>query len=245
MEATHAMAALGSRASSRTASPGARTTRTTVPPTASGSERAGGPATRGTAGTSATVSTGAGAATGADGVGSCEFPSVPPGDYLVVQTAAPEGHAAAAEPHPVALAAGEARTITFTNASDMSTVEVSATDGAGAPLEGAAFAAYADADSDGTVAPGAAPAATCVTGPGGTCRMRLPAGAYVLVQTAAPAGLEPMDPLAFRFATGGQVAAVTVRNATPAAGAPAPAAAPVYSAPVAAPARSRPARSRP
>jgi hypothetical protein len=57
--------------------------------------------------------------------------------------------------------------------------------------------------------------------------MRVPAGSYVLTQTSAPAGLAPMDPVAFRLASGGQTATVAVVNEPAALPAPPPRAATV------------------
>ena len=172
-----------------------------------------------------------------DGVGTCTFESLQPGTYLVNQVAAPPGYAKSAEPFVVELASGEQRTVAFTNVSNLSTVELKATDENGAPVSGAVFAAYPDPDADGKVAPDAKPSAECTTGADGACSMRVPAGSYVLVQTSAPAGLEGIEPVAFTFASGGQVAAVTVVNYPPEQpGSPAPEgqASPVvgYTAPV-------------
>ena len=150
-----------------------------------------------------------------DGVGTCKFESLQPGSYLVNQVAAPPGYAKSAEPFVVELASGEQRTVAFTNVSNLSTVDLKATDENGAPVSGAVFAAYPDPDSDGKVAPDAKPAAECTTGADGACSMKVPAGSYVLVQTSAPAGLEGIEPVAFTFASGGQVAAVTVVNYPP------------------------------
>lgn len=58
--------------------------------------------------------------TATDGVGTCRFAALPPGAYLLTQIAAPPGFARVAEPHAVALAAGEARTVAFTNAAEPS-----------------------------------------------------------------------------------------------------------------------------
>jgi len=170
-----------------------------------------------------------------DGVGTCRFDSLQPGGYLVSQVAAPAGYAKAAEPFVVELASGEARTVAFTNASNMSVIQVSAADEAGGPVAGAVFAVYPDPDADGKIAPDTQPAATCTTGADGTCSMSVPAGSYVLVQTAAPGGLEGIEPVAFTFATGGQTAAVGIVNypADSDVPQPEPAAAPVYTDPVA------------
>ena len=167
-----------------------------------------------------------------DGIGSCRLEGLAPGGYLVTQTAAPAGYGKVAEPFAVELAAGEARTVAFVNASSTSTIDLAVADEAGAPLAGAAFTAFPDPDADGKVAADAAPAASCVTAADGACRMRVPVGSYVLVQTAAPGGLEPIEPVAFTFASGGQTAQVGVVNYP--LGVPAPAAgpAPVYSPPV-------------
>jgi len=165
-----------------------------------------------------------------DGVGTCELENLQPGGYLVTQTAAPAGYAKAAEPYLVELASGEARTVAFTNVSNVSTVELKAQDEAGQPISGATFAAYPDPDSDGKVASHAQPAATCTTGADGACTMKVPAGSYVLVQTSAPGGLEGIEPVPFTFASGGQVAAVSVVNYPPdTPAAPEAAASPVVS----------------
>ena len=171
-----------------------------------------------------------------DGVGTCKFDALQPGSYLVSQVAAPPGFGKVADPFVVELASGEARTVTFENTSNVSTIAVSAADEAGKPVSGAQFAVYGDPDSDGKVAADAKPVATCTTDASGSCSMQVPAGSYVLVQTAAPGGLEPIEPVAFTFASGGQTAAVGIVN-YPAGGVPAvePAASPVeYSAPPAA-----------
>lgn len=165
--------------------------------------------------------------TAEDGVGTCTWEGLAPGTYVVTQIAAPPGYSAVKEPYAVELVSGEARTVTFTNVSNVSTVAVSAADEQDKPLQGAAFAVYADPDADGKVAPDAKPVAQCETGPDGTCTMSVPTGSYVLVQLGAPAGLEPIEPVAFALTAGGETAAVTVVNYPPDIAAPPPAAAPV------------------
>lgn len=150
--------------------------------------------------------------TGEDGVGTCRFDALEPGGYLVSQVAAPTGHAKVDEPYQVELASGEARMVTFTNASNTSTIAVSAADEARRPVAGAVFAVFADPDADGKVAADATPAAACTTDASGSCAMQVPTGSWVLVQTAAPAGLEPIEPVAFALTAGGQTAAVEVVN---------------------------------
>ena len=172
--------------------------------------------------------------TAEDGIGTCTFENLQPGTYLVSQVAAPPGYAKTAEPWVSEVASGEQRTVAFTNVSNVSTIDLKATDENGAPLSGATFAAYPDPDSDGKVAPDAKPAAECTTDDQGVCTMKVPAGSYVLVQTSAPGGLEGIEPVPFTFASGGQVASVTVVNYPPAAPEqPTPAAAPIdYTPPV-------------
>ena len=172
--------------------------------------------------------------TAEDGIGTCTFENLQPGSYLVSQVAAPPGYAKSAEPWVSEVASGEQRTVAFTNVSNVSTIDLKATDENGAPISGAVFAAYPDPDSDGKVAPDAKPAAECTTDDQGACTMKVPAGSYVLVQTSAPGGLEGIEPVPFTFASGGQVASVTVVNYPPESPqAPAPAAAPVdYTPPV-------------
>ena len=168
-----------------------------------------------------------------DGIGTCTLDNLQPGTYLVSQVAAPPGYAKSAEPFVVELASGEQRTVAFTNVSNVSTIDLQVTDENGQPLSGATFAAYPDSDSDGKVAPDAKPAAECTTDGQGVCQMKVPAGSYVLVQTAAPGGLEGIEPVPFTFASGGQVAAVTVVNYPPGAPAqPEAPASPVYTPPV-------------
>jgi hypothetical protein len=159
-----------------------------------------------------------------DGVGTCRWESLAPGKYVVTQIAAPPGHSVVNEPYPVELVSGEARTVTFTNVSNISTIDVSVADEHDKPLAGAKFAVYDDPDADGKVAPDAKPAAQCETGPDGGCTMLVPVGSYVLVQVAAPDGLEPIEPVAFALTSGGETAAVTVVNYPPDVVAPPPAA---------------------
>jgi len=170
--------------------------------------------------------------TAADGIGTCVFEKLPPGSYLVTQTAAPEGFAKVDDTWVSEVASGEARTVAFTNTSNVSSIDVSAVDEAGKPVSGAVFAVFADPDADGKVAADAKPVATCTTGGDGKCSMRVPVGSYVLVQQSAPKGLEGIEPVAFAFASGGQTAAVGVTNYG--AGIPdvEPAAGPVYTEPV-------------
>jgi len=172
--------------------------------------------------------------TAADGVGTCRFEALQPGAYLVTQIAAPGGFAKQADPYKVDLASGEARTVAFQNVSNVSVVQVKATDEAGKPLAGAVFSVMPDPDADGKVAADAKPAASCTTDASGTCAMQVPAGSYVLVQTGATGGLAPIEPVAFTLASGGQTAAVGVVNYPQGMPAAPPAAAPVYSEPVAA-----------
>lgn len=173
--------------------------------------------------------------TAEDGIGTCVFDGLQPGAYLVSQTAAPPGHTPATEPWVSELSSGEARTVTFVNGSNVALIAVSAENEDGTPLSGAAFAVYPDPDADGKIAPDTQPAAECVTDNTGHCTMQVPTGSYVLVQTAAPGGLEPIEPVAFALTSGGQTAAVSVVNHPPVApDQPPPAAAPApvaYSAP--------------
>ena len=159
-----------------------------------------------------------------DGVGTCKWDDLAPGKYVVTQVTAPPGYSPVSEPYAVELVSGEARTVTFTNVSNVSVINVSATDEADKPLSGAKFAVFADPDADGKVAADAEPAAQCETGADGTCSMSVPVGSYVLVQLAAPGGLEPIEPVAFVLTAGGETAAVTVVNYPPDLPAPPPSA---------------------
>ena len=147
-----------------------------------------------------------------DGTGTCSFSALKPGAYVVSQVVAPPGYAPTKEPFPVELVSGESRTVVFTNTSSLSAVNITLEGEDGRPLSGGSFAIYPDPDADGKVAPDAQPAAKCDTAADGTCSMTVPAGSYVLVQTAAPDGLEPIEPVPFVISSGGQVAAVEAVN---------------------------------
>ena len=150
--------------------------------------------------------------TAADGTGTCKWEPLAPGTYLVSQVTAPPTYGKVTEPFAVELASGEARTVSFTNAGNTSIVRIKVEDHTGKPVTGARFEVYPDPDADGKIAPDTAPVAQCETGSDGVCQMLVAMGSYVLVQAAAPTGLDPVEPVAFAFTQGGQTAAVGIVN---------------------------------
>lgn len=146
--------------------------------------------------------------TSADGVGDCRFEGLAPGDYIVRQTAAPDGFLAAAD-FPVTIGSGQDLTTTFTNVSAIGQVDISLTDGAGAPLEGGVFSIGAAGATDALTPAaenGGAPTGSCTTSADGTCSITvgLPDGPreLMLSQDAAPDGFLPAPDTPLTLAPG-------------------------------------------
>lgn len=150
-----------------------------------------------------------------DEQGQCSFVALEPGAYTLVQAGAPGDYSPTDEQVPLNLSPGSLFEVDVTNVREIGEVEVTLTDLDEQPLEGGVFELYADADTDGAIGLDDPQAATCTTGPGGTCTMSgLPLDAYVLRQAAAPEGYAPVeDEVPFALDAPGQVATVGFSNA--------------------------------
>lgn len=155
-----------------------------------------------------------------DARGSCSWSDLEAGSYTVEQRFAPPGYLPEEAPRPVFVAEGASETVGFVNLPDSAGVVVELVDPSGNPLEGGAFALVPDPDSDGALAPTDAAAASCVTDGAGLCRFeRVGLGGWILHQSAAPAGYQTADDIAFALQQPGQVAQVRVVNGLDAASA--------------------------
>lgn len=144
-----------------------------------------------------------------DGTGSCEFKGLPPGPYVVQQTAAPSGYQASPD-LPLVLESGSLSTATFTNRKAVGVVEVTLSDDASPakPLADGRFELVAD-DGDGAVGTGDKTYAECTTDTAGACGFdEVPLGAYVVRQVAAPADYLSAGDAAFALSQPGQTARV-------------------------------------
>ncbi len=129
-----------------------------------------------------------------DPIGVCTIGNVLPGNYWVVETAAPAGHDIAA-PQAITVSVGdELKTYTFENARQPASVKIVKQDDAGAALNGAGFTLYNDLAPTGTFQAGTdtavSPAKSCTTAVNGTCTISsiLPPGKYCVDETTVPVG---------------------------------------------------------
>jgi len=88
-------------------------------------------------------------ATAVDGVGTCRFEELEPGDYVIREAAAPIGYIAAND-FAVTVGEGADLTVTFTNASSVGAITLSLVDDGGASLSGGTFQLFVD-DGDGVL----------------------------------------------------------------------------------------------
>ena len=148
--------------------------------------------------------------TAADGIGSCSFPDVTPGNYTIKETKPPPGYAAAPD-YPLSLDPGQDYTATFVNLLAIGAVHVSLTSAVDkSPLSGAVFAMYAGTSTLGT------PLGTCTTGKDGACGFdKVPLGAYTMHQQSTPKGFLASDDFPFTLSDPGQDATLTFVDGTP------------------------------
>lgn len=116
--------------------------------------------------------------------GSCtpQFTDLPVGSYTLDETTVPAGYDKDPSlPLTFSIAAGENKTLTFTDPARPATVNVQKKDDAGAAVAGAVF----------TLSQGATVIGTCTTDAAGVCQppfANLPAGTYTIDETTTPAG---------------------------------------------------------
>ena len=153
--------------------------------------------------------------TGADGIGSCRFPSLPAGSYVIRQNTAPLGHSIPdeVEEFTVDVASRRLTSVTVTNLRASAAVEIVLTDEVkGKPLPGATFVLFAD-NGDGARTASDERLIDCVTDPQGFCGFNdVPLGSYVLTEESAPSGYQPAADIPFTLETPGQVARIGVVN---------------------------------
>ena len=120
--------------------------------------------------------------------GSCtpQFTDLPVGTYTLDETTIPAGYDKDPTlPYTFTIAAGENKSLTFTDPANPATVNVAKTDDAGAAVPGAVFTLYNGTGTSGTVV------GTCTTDAAGVCQppfANLPAGTYTIDETTTPTG---------------------------------------------------------
>lgn len=143
--------------------------------------------------------------TAADGIGTCVFEKLEPGDYSVSQTIAPPGYSLA-EDRTVNLLSGDDVEVPMVNLRSIGKIEIALSADEGNPLPGAEFELSAD---NGDLLRGAGDQAvgTCVTGMDGRCGFEdVPLGKYVVHESTAPDGYLVADDAGFELSEPGQVA---------------------------------------
>jgi hypothetical protein len=136
--------------------------------------------------------------------GSCTplFADLPVGTYTLDETVAPAGYDKDPTlPHTFTVAAGENKSLTFTDPARPATVNVLKKDDTGAAVPGAIFTLYAGSNTSGTQV------GTCTTDASGVCQppfANLAAGTYTIDETFTPAGYskDPDLPETFTVARG-------------------------------------------
>lgn len=166
--------------------------------------------------------------------GSCELDPIAAGSYVVQQTLAPTGFAPAPDTSVVLPAGGQGLIEVVNGRLATTGLRINLTDTADPPqpLAGGTFEVHAD-DGDGALGSGDVLLATCTTGATGACPFELavadsvltgtsiaagdprlllvPAGPYVVHQSAAPDGYAPIDDVAFTLPEG-QIADANFQN---------------------------------
>ncbi|MET8761201.1 SpaA isopeptide-forming pilin-related protein [Lentzea sp. NPDC004782] len=127
--------------------------------------------------------------------GSCDptFQNLPVGTYTLDETTVPAGYDKPANlPDTFSIAAGENKTVTYTDPARPATVNVQKKDDAGAAVPGAVFTLY-----QGTTTIG-----SCTTDAAGVCQppfANLPAGTYTIDETTTPTGYVKDATLPYTF----------------------------------------------
>ncbi|SFR16792.1 Cna protein B-type domain-containing protein [Lentzea waywayandensis] len=126
------------------------------------------------------------------------FADLPVGTYTLDETTVPAGYDKDPTlPFTFSVAAGESKSLTFTDPARPATVNVQKKDDANAPVPGAVF----------TLSQGATVIGTCTTDAAGVCQppfTNLPAGTYTIDETTTPTGYakDASLPLTFSVARG-------------------------------------------
>jgi hypothetical protein len=140
--------------------------------------------------------------TAADGIGTCTFPDMKPGSYLIREKTAPPGYAKVAD-YELALEAGKDYKTTFINLPAIGSVRLTLSSAGddGGPLAGGVFAMFEGASTLGT------PLANCTTDDDGACGFaKVPLGDYTMQQVSAPEGFLVSDDVAFSLTKPEEVA---------------------------------------
>jgi len=130
--------------------------------------------------------------------GSCtpQFTDLPVGTYTLDETTVPAGYDKDPTlPFTFSVAAGENKSLTFTDPARPATVNVLKKDDTGAAVPGAVF----------TLSQGATVIATCTTDAAGVCQppfANLPAGTYTIDETTTPTGYAKDASLPLTFSVG-------------------------------------------
>jgi hypothetical protein len=140
-----------------------------------------------------------------DGVGTCSFEDLPPGEYVVSETVAPPGYALA-DDAPVLLAPDERTDVAFTNLRNVGAIAIALADEDGSPLAGGTFELFAD-DGDLVRGAGDEVVTSCTTTADGRCGFDdVPLAGYVVHPASMPSGYLVPDDAAFALSQPGQVA---------------------------------------
>jgi len=136
--------------------------------------------------------------------GSCtpQFTDLPVGTYTLDETTVPAGYDKDPTlPYTFSVAAGENKSLTFTDPARPATVNVQKKDDTNAAVPGAVFTLYNGTGTSGTVV------GTCTTDAAGVCQppfANLPPGTYTIDETTTPTGYakDASLPLTFTVARG-------------------------------------------
>jgi hypothetical protein len=149
--------------------------------------------------------------TAADGIGTCKFTKLTPGEYTISETTPPPGFAPV-EDYELTLDAGKDYKTTFVNLAAIGSVELTllAPDDDATPIPGGVFALHKGKALLDTAL------ATCTTGDDGTCDFdKVPLGDYTMEQVTAPDTFIVSDPVEFSLTKPAQVARLRFVDGVP------------------------------